>query len=224
MYMMHKVYFNKPSILIQNCNIKTILEMDHRIEMDNWCGGEQYYRLGYRLGDMSFIPTDDLVDIVGQFNKIISERGVPVVSTPLYINGKAVKKIIYGGQEYNLSMWDDHATSKRFLVTARSSGKTLMSAEQFIKDNYGLAKKVVESDPEEKDIWVNEKKKLVSTKLDDGKIIKVKCDDRDEFDPYVGVALAYCYKKFGSKSKFKKYVEKKLVKESKKGKKKANDK
>lgn len=37
----------------------------------------------------------------------------------------------------------------------------------------------------------------------------------DEFDPYVGVALALAYNLFGSKTQFRKYVKKEILKEPK---------
>lgn len=36
---------------------------------------------------------------------------------------------------------------------------------------------------------------------------------QDEFDPYVGVALALAYNLFGSKTKFRKYVKNEVLKE-----------
>lgn len=65
-------------------------------------------------------------------------------------------------------------------------------------------------------IWINDKKKVVTVKKPDGSVIKVKCDKRDEFDPYVGTALALAYKEFGSKSKFRKYVDEIVAKQNKK--------
>ena len=73
---------------------------------------------------------------------------------------------------------------------------------------------------ENNNIWINNKKKVVTVKKPDGSVIKVKCDQRDEFDPYVGTALALAYKEFGSKSKFRKYVDELLAKQNKKDKKK----
>lgn len=72
--------------------------------------------------------------------------------------------------------------------------------------------------PGERDLrllWVNEKKKIVTAKNRSGELIKVKCDEKDEFDPYVGAALAYAYQQFGSKTKFRKAVDKLLKKEGK---------
>ena len=67
--------------------------------------------------------------------------------------------------------------------------------------------------------FINEDKKIVTVKKPDGSVIQVKCDKRDEFDPYVGVALAMAYKEFGSKAAFKKYVDTNVTKQSKKKKK-----
>ena len=67
--------------------------------------------------------------------------------------------------------------------------------------------------------FINEDKKIVTVKKPDGSVIQVKCDKRDEFDPYVGVALAMAYKEFGSKAAFRKYVDTNVTKQSKKNKK-----
>lgn len=69
--------------------------------------------------------------------------------------------------------------------------------EVFIRNNYKI-----------KGIYPNEKKKLVVVKFDDDSVIKVKCSKEDEFDVYVGVALAYSYKQYGSNTKFRKMVDK----------------
>lgn len=65
-------------------------------------------------------------------------------------------------------------------------------------------------------IWVNPKKKVVTTKNDNGELIKVNCTHGDKFDPYVGAALAYCYRMFGSKRKFRQAVDALLPKEESK--------
>lgn len=41
------------------------------------------------------------------------------------------------------------------------------------------------------------------------------CHEEDDFDPFVGVALALCYNIFGSKNKFHKFVNK-IIEEQKK--------
>lgn len=69
--------------------------------------------------------------------------------------------------------------------------------EVFIRNNYKI-----------KGIYPNEEKKLVVVKFDDDSVIKVKCSKEDEFDVYVGVALAYSYKQYGSNTKFRKMVDK----------------
>lgn len=83
-----------------------------------------------------------------------------------------------------------------------------------IQKNNGVIKRL-ESDK----YFINEDKKIVTVKKPDDSVIKVKCDKRDEFDPYVGVALAMAYKEFGSKAAFKKYVDTNVTKQSKKEKK-----
>ncbi len=132
----------------------------------------------------------------------------------------------------------NYAYPKRVFMSARCSGKTEMQ-RKWIKDNLHLfatdcpkfifsTSKLPKLDPndnsfikrlEKSNIWINENKKVVTVKKPDGSVIKVKCDQRDEFDPYVGAALALAYKEFGSKSKFRKYVDELLAKQNKKDKK-----
>lgn len=57
-----------------------------------------------------------------------------------------------------------------------------------------------------KAIYVNETKRLVIVKWIDNSTTKVKCHPDDEFCVTIGVALAYCYKFFGSKNKFCKVI------------------
>lgn len=45
----------------------------------------------------------------------------------------------------------------------------------------------------------------------------------DEFDPYIGVALALAYNLFGSKTKFRKYVKEEILKEKEEVKKAINE-
>ena len=57
-----------------------------------------------------------------------------------------------------------------------------------------------------KAIYVNESKRLVIVKWVDNTTTKVKCHPDDTFCITIGVALAYCYKFFGSKNKFIKVI------------------
>ena len=65
-----------------------------------------------------------------------------------------------------------------------------------------------------KGIYPNQSKGIIVVKFQDDSIVKIKCCEEDEFDINIGVALAYAYKCFGSKSYFKKEV-KRLTKEKK---------
>ena len=65
-----------------------------------------------------------------------------------------------------------------------------------------------------KGIYPNQSKGIIVVKFQDDSIVKIKCCEEDEFDINIGVALAYAYKCFGSKSHFKKEV-KRLTKEKK---------
>ena len=74
----------------------------------------------------------------------------------------------------------------------------------------------VEKPKEIKGVYPNEKKKIVVVKFNDNSVVKVKCQKEDNFDIYVGVALAYCYKKYGTNSQFRKFVDKVTIKNKEK--------
>ena len=58
-----------------------------------------------------------------------------------------------------------------------------------------------------KRIYVNRNTRIIAVQwLDDSKTV-VKCQPEDDFSVDVGVALAYCYKFFGSKTKFRKVIQ-----------------
>lgn len=60
-----------------------------------------------------------------------------------------------------------------------------------------------------KKIYSNEAKRTVAVLFKDGDKRVVHCSENDEFDVYVGVALAVARKVYGSSEKFHKLVEKK---------------
>lgn len=60
-------------------------------------------------------------------------------------------------------------------------------------------------------IYPNKEKKLVVVKFDENTTIKVQCQKEDEFDLYIGVALAINYKLFESKTQFRKFVDKNTI-------------
>ena len=89
---------------------------------------------------------------------------------------------------------------------SRSGGKTVSSwCFDQIKTQPSLDK-----------IYINVDKEIVTAKKDNDEIIKVQTSHGDEFDPYIGAALAYCYKQFGSKAAFRKAVDKITPKPKKK--------
>lgn len=58
-----------------------------------------------------------------------------------------------------------------------------------------------------KRVYVNRNTRIIAVQwLDDSKTV-VKCQPEDDFSVDVGVALAYCYKFFGSKTKFRKVIQ-----------------
>ena len=65
----------------------------------------------------------------------------------------------------------------------------------------GLAKEKI------KTIYVNKTERVVVVRWIDNTTTKVKCQPGDDFSVDIGVALAYCYEVFGSKTKFRKAIE-----------------
>ena len=57
-----------------------------------------------------------------------------------------------------------------------------------------------------KTIYVNKDERLVVVRWVDNTTTKVKCQPGDDFCVDIGVALAYCYKFFGSKTQFRKVI------------------
>ena len=56
-------------------------------------------------------------------------------------------------------------------------------------------------------ITINEAERVVTVVFPNGKKAMSRCSKDDKFDPYVGVALCIAAEQFGSKTKFKKYVD-----------------
>lgn len=55
-------------------------------------------------------------------------------------------------------------------------------------------------------IYYNKEKKIVVISWKDNTTTKAKCADEDDFDLMVGFSIAYCTKKFGSKSHLNKLI------------------
>ena len=53
--------------------------------------------------------------------------------------------------------------------------------------------------PHIKDIYVNEKKRVVTVKYTDGTVSQATCDKDDTFDPYIGTCVALARRFCGSK-------------------------
>lgn len=63
---------------------------------------------------------------------------------------------------------------------------------------------------------MEEGKKPLNPEPVETKVVTVSQPNKqDEFDPYIGVALALAYNLFGSKTQFRKYVKKEILKEPK---------
>ena len=60
-----------------------------------------------------------------------------------------------------------------------------------------------------KQIYINIAQKITIVRWIDGTSTKVKCSPEDDFCVTIGVALAYCYRFFGSKNKFNKIITEK---------------
>ena len=83
----------------------------------------------------------------------------------------------------------------------------LVKIEQ-LKVSEGLCDYVRANYPLVRSITVNEQKKIVTVVFQGGDVRMQKCSAKDEFDPYIGVALCVAQHTFGSKTKFKKQVNK----------------
>jgi len=59
------------------------------------------------------------------------------------------------------------------------------------------------------------KEPLYKEPVEEKVITQSKPNANDEFDPYIGVALALVYNLFGSKTQFRKYVKEEVLKETK---------
>ena len=70
----------------------------------------------------------------------------------------------------------------------------------------GLTMSLGEPKDKIKDVFVNKTKRLVVVRWIDNTTTKVYCQPNDDFSVDIGVALAYCYKFFGSKTKFRKVI------------------
>ena len=85
-------------------------------------------------------------------------------------------------------------------------------------EGQGLCDYVRANYPLIRSITVNEKEKIVTVVFQGGDVRMQKCSAKDEFDPYIGVALCVAQHTFGSKTKFKKQVRKLTDKQFKWGK------
>ena len=102
-------------------------------------------------------------------------------------------------------------------IPPRSSGKTmalLKTLKPSIKDFYKLTRSQGENMIQK--IQINEKKKIVTVVFEDDDVKMIKCSDKDEFDPSIGVALCIAAHVFHSKTKFKKFVNNQIEKQNKK--------
>lgn len=126
----------------------------------------------------------DIVEILdgpgkGLHGKIIGCRGT--------IGSADIEAVIdIDGDEY-------HFSTKRLKLVSKKDEK----GEKKMMFNF----KVVGAYP-------NKKKGILAVKFNDGQVIKLHCDDGDNFDVNVGVALAMAYKSCGGKNAFRRNVEK----------------
>lgn len=111
-------------------------------------------------------------------------------------------------------VFTDWATKTNvFTIPPRNFGKTKTLFKNF-KDLDKCTKSIGENMIQK--IQVNEKKKIVTVVFDDDDVKMIKCSDKDEFDPSIGVALCIAAHVFNSKTKFKKFVNTQIEKQNKK--------
>lgn len=94
-------------------------------------------------------------------------------------------------------------------------------AHQGFDNFYGkeLIKEIPQVACDVKSVYFNEDKRSVTVVLRNGNQAKSTCNPSDEYDPYIGFAVAYARAILGSSTQLRKYVDTKLDRLHKKGKK-----
>lgn len=168
------------------------------------------YSIGYLVtGNDTYILGDTITNF--EFTK---EPGEPEL-LKLAIRGK-LKTQPYKVEPMKFEFGNRHVEYNPAIFNTDNYGITLLESE---KDNNmdekrykfldGLKAKTL------KQIVINEEEGIVTaiTNNLDGKVVTLaKTAKGDEFDPYVGAALALAYQLFGSKTQFRKYVDEKAKK------------
>lgn len=166
--------------------------------------------IGYLVnGDNTYILSDNVVEF--ESTKRLDE---PVL-LKLVVKGKLkIKpyeskpmKFEFGNiySEYNQAIFN----TDNYGITYVESEKENNMDEKCYKFSDGFKSKTL------RQIVINEKEGIVTaiTGDHDDKVVTMsKCHEEDEFDPYVGAALALAYQLFGSRTQFRKYVDEKAKK------------
>ena len=157
----------------------------------------------YNIG---FSNLDDLDDLKAQGT--ISPTYL--TQTPNYANSG------YGQWTYfpSPSEFDDSWLSEGLMKEINRVATSDIEIKYLKKENEIYKSMIYNRNNKIKGIYPNEKKRILVVKFNDDSIVKLACHKDDDFDINIGVALAYAYKCFGSKTHFKKVV-KELTKEIK---------
>ena len=166
--------------------------------------------IGYLVtGDDTYI----LSDIITNF-EFMKEPGEPEL-LKLAIRGK-LKVQPYKVEPMKFDFGRYHVAYNPAIFNTDNYGITLVESEE---DNNMESKCYKFSDGFKsktlKQIVINEEEGIVTaiTNNYEGKVVTLaKTAKGDEFDPYVGAALALAYQLFGSKTQFRKYVDEKAKK------------
>jgi hypothetical protein len=174
------------------------------------------------------IEEEDLNEMIKSLNRTVldmtydttNDTAIPRNATELedymkHFNYEDYAKI-YFDTDISFSNYVINNKPRCLFIPPRSSGKTmaLLNLKFTRKDLYKLTKSQGENMIQK--IQINEKKKIVTVVFEDDDVKMIKCSDKDEFDPSIGVALCIAAHVFNSKTKFKKFVNSQIEKQNKK--------
>lgn len=100
-------------------------------------------------------------------------------------------------------MKNEDIKTNRKLGWFRWNDDTMIIKKDFFED---YMKATCRNTIDVKSVHVNEQKKACTVVFSNGTHETVKCSEKDNFDPYVGIALCIAQRIFGSKTKFHKIV------------------
>ena len=174
------------------------------------------------------IEEEDLNEMIKSLNRTVldaldttNDTAIPRNATELEDYMKHFKYEDYAKDYFDTDiLFSNYVINNKpscIFIPPRSSGKTMALLKNLMNVKNGLDK-ITKSIGENmiQKIQVNEKKKIVTVVFEDDDVKMIKCSDKDEFDPSIGVALCIAAHVFHSKTKFKKFVNAQIEKQNKK--------